>query len=682
MKMKKLLFGLMGAMGMLSAITMVSCGQQKEEIDPLVSHQDPSVRPQDDFFEFANGGWFKQNPIPASEQSNGIFQTIQDTVDAQIFEICKMASSEQYPEGTNMQKIGDLYYSGMDSVTLNKNGLNDLKEDLARIDAVKSLDELPALVAYLRTVGSSSLFRFGVGQDEKNSSVNTISLSQGGLSMPDRRYYVDDDNNSKEIRAKFVEYAAGIYGLIDYEPAQAKAAADKLLELETSMAKISRKREDLRDPFTNYNKMPYAQAKRLIPDFNLDAFFTGVGLNNVDSVDVGQPEFFTSLNKLLKQYTVDDWKNYLKFQYVDGFADYLDDNTYMLSFNFYSKALRGIEEPRPRWKRVVGVTNNLLGDLIGQVYVEKYLPAGTKEKFIEIGNAIKTEMANHIKALDWMSDATKEKALVKLEAVNMKLAYPDKWKDLSALKIERGSYVKNVINAAKWSLGRMVSRYGQPVDRTEWHMQPHTYNAYYSPSNNEICIPGCNIFVPGFEGRMPDDAVLYAIIGGSTFGHEVSHGFDDTGCNYDAQGNLSNWWTEEDKAKFDAKTKMIVEQFNGYEVVDGLHINGELTQGENIADLGGLEIGLDAFKKTEQYKNNVIIGGYTPLQRYFLGHAQAWMVHYRPEALATRVKSDEHSPARYRVIGPLQDCNAFYEAFDVKEGDGMWIPESQRVKIW
>ena len=360
----------------------------------------------------------------------------------------------------------------------------------------------------------------------------------------------------------------------------------------------------------------------------------------------------------------------------------MDDKTYMESFKFYSTTLHGVKEPKPRWKRVVEQTNGSLGELIGQVYVAEYLPKGTKEKLLEIGNAIKTVFAERIRALDWMSETTKQKALKKLDAVIMKVGYPDKWKDLSKTTIDRTSYVKNVISVNEWGTDYMLSKLGKPVDRTEWGMQPQTYNAYYNPSNNEIVIPGCNIIVPGYEGRMADDALLYAIIGGSTFGHEITHGFDDQGCKYDEKGNLKNWWTPEDTKKFTTKTKMIVQQFNSYVAVDNLHINGELTQGENIADLGGIIMGLEAFKKTKQYKNNEIIAGLTPTQRYFLGYALAWMVNMRPEAVATQVKSDEHSPAKWRVIGPLSNMPEFYKAFDVKKGDRMWRSEKEIVKIW
>ncbi len=678
----KTLFGCMAVVA--AALASSSCSQQKsaEPADPILSHIDSTVRPQDDFFEYANGAWLNSHPIDPSENSVGIFKAVDDTVQAQVYKICLEASATQNAAGSNKQKIGDLYFSGMDSTTLNAQGIAALKEYLDRIDAVGSAKDLPQTAAWLSPVAGTPFFRFGVSQDEKNSDVNVISLSQGGLSMPDRNYYFDDDENTERVRQAFRTYACGIFGKMGYDDKQAQTAVDNMLQFETQIAKSSRKREDLRDPFTNYNKMSMAQLKALMPGYDIEAYMKGVGLNGVDSVVVGQPEFFTALDKQLRQTDLSVLKDYLKFQVLDALAEYVDDDTYMLSFNYYSRSLRGAQVPRPRWKRVVDVTNSVLGDLVGQVYVAEYLPKGTKEKFIEIGDAIREEFANHIKNLDWMSEPTKAKALQKLEAVNMKLAYPDKWKDMSALDISRDSYAGNIINANRWRFDRMIKKYGQPVDRSEWHMQPQTYNAYYSPTNNEICIPGCNIIVPGFEGRMPDDAILYAIIGGSTFGHEITHGFDDSGCKYDAKGNLSDWWTAEDKAKFEEKTKKIVEQFDGYEVIDGLHINGKNTQGENIADLGGLVMGYEAFKKTDQYKNNVVIGGFTPDKRYFLGHAQAWMVRYRDEALITRVKTDEHSPAKWRVIGPLSDCNEFYEAWGVKEGDKMWRAPEDRVKIW
>jgi putative endopeptidase len=407
-----------------------------------------------------------------------------------------------------------------------------------------------------------------------------------------------------------------------------------------------------------------------------------LGLSSVDTVIVGQPEFLTALNGMLGTYSLDDWKNYMKLQLIVAYSSYLDDKTYMDAFGFFGTVLNGIKEPQPRWKRVVENTNDHLGELIGQVYVAEYLPKGTKEKLTEIGAAIKDVYAERIKNLEWMQAETKEKALKKLDQIVMKVGYPDKWKDMSKLEVVANSYAQNMMNSNRWHHDYNIAKYGKPVDRNEWEMTPQTYNAYYNPSNNEIVVPGSNIMVPGYEGRMADDAILYAIIGGSTFGHEITHGFDDQGSKYDGNGNLSNWWTPEDYKRFEAKTKMIVAQYNQYVPVDTLHINGDQTQGENIADLGGIVMGYEAFKRTAQFKENKSIGGYTPTQRYFLGHALAWMTNTRPEALAAKVRSDVHSPAQFRVIGPVSNVPEFYEAFGVKEGDKYWRADSMRLVIW
>jgi putative endopeptidase len=402
----------------------------------------------------------------------------------------------------------------------------------------------------------------------------------------------------------------------------------------------------------------------------------------VDSVIVAQPEYITALSGYLKSTPVENWKNYLKYHFVRGLARNLDDKTFMEMFSFYDVLLNGVKEPKPRWKRVVEETDDLLGELIGQVYVDEYLPKGTKEKLLEIGNAIKSVYAERIRSLDWMSDATKQKALKKLNGVIMKVGYPDKWKDLSTLKIDRSLYVHNAMNANKWWFMYNISKYSKPVDRTEWSMEPQTYNAYYNHSNNEIVVPGCNIIVPGYERKLADDAILYSIIGGSTFGHEITHGFDDQGCKYDQNGNLCNWWTKEDSTRFYAKTNLIVRQYNKYIAVDSLHVNGDLTQGENIADLGGIMMGYEAFKKTTQYKNREMIAGLNPDQRFFLGYALAWMINERPENVASQVRSNEHSPVQFRVLGPLSNMPEFYATFGIKPGEPMWRPDSIRVKIW
>ncbi|HTB30493.1 MAG TPA: M13 family metallopeptidase [Bacteroidia bacterium] len=666
---------------------LTSCNNQPKnvatETDSLVSNIDSTVKPQDNFFLFANGKWFKSHPIPNSEQQNGLWQIIGDTINAQIRNLCESSAKLTNAEpGSAKQKIGDFFYSAMDSITLNKNGINDVKPELDKIDGIKDIKGLIQEGAYIQSVSGSPFFDFGVGQDDKMSSKNVVRIDQGGLSLSNRNFYFDMDARAVMIRQKFVEHVKNMFVIMGYDSAKARTAANNMMALETAIAKTSRKREDTRDPLKNYTKFSYAQLCGLTPSFDWPTFMQGVGLSNVDSVVVGQPEFLIAFNSYLKTYPLEDWKNYLKFHYIHGLATYMDDKTYMENFSFYSTVLRGVKEPKPRWKRAVNQTNYSLGELIGQVYITDYLPQGTKEKLLQIGNDIKAVYAERLKNLDWMSAATREKAVKKLNAMIMKVGYPDKWKDLSSLKVDRTSYVKNVMNANRWAFNYNIAKYGKPVDRTEWDMEPQTYNAYYNASNNEIVVPGCNIIIPGYEHKFADDALLYSVIGGSTFGHEMTHGFDDQGSKYDEFGNLHNWWTAEDSTKFYGKTKMIVEQFNGYVVVDSLHINGSLTQGENIADLGGIMFGYEAFKKTKQYTNKQIIAGLNPDQRYFLGWAYGWMINERPEALADQVRSNEHSPAEFRVIGPVTDMPEFFTTFNIKAGDKMWRPDSLRVRIW
>jgi len=666
---------------------MASCNNTAKtttatEPDALAANIDSTVKPQDDFFMFANGKWFKQHPIPASERQNGLWEMIQDTINNQILNLCQTSAKLTNAEpGSAKQKIGDFYYTAMDSVTLNKNGISDIKPDLDKIDAIKDMKGLAEEASYIHLVSGAPFFSFNVQQDDKISSKMSVYISQGGLSLSNRSFYFDMDARAVSVREHFVKFAASMFMVMGYDEAKAKKAADNLMKLETEIARTSRKREDTRDPLKNYTKVTYEKLCSMAPNFDWNTFFAGVGLPKLDSVVLTQPEFVTALNGYFKSFPLEDWKNYMKLHFISGLASFMDDKTYATSFDFYGKVLSGVTEPKPRWKRAVEETDRTLGELIGQVYVTDYLPKGTKEKLQQIGNDIKTVYAERIQKLDWMSDATKKKALNKLNLMIMKVGYPDKWKDLSALKVDRTSYVKNVISANRWESNYQIAKYGKPVDRTEWDMEPQTYNAYYNPANNEIVVPGCNIIIPGYEHKFADDALLYSVIG-ATFGHEMTHGFDDQGSQYDENGNLNNWWTAEDNAKFHAKTKMIVEQFNGYVAVDSLHINGSMTQGENIADLGGTMFAYEAFKKTKQYKENQMIAGLNPNQRFFLGYAYAWMINMRPEALANQVRSNEHSPAKYRVIGPITDMPEFFTTFNVKQGDKMWRADSLRVNIW
>ena len=664
-------------------LAIVSCNKKEANfVDPLLTNRDTTINPSDDFFNYANGGWFKKHPIPSSEKSNGIFRMIQDTINNQIKSICIKSAEANADKGSNKQKIGDFYASGMDSVTINKLGITPLKNEIAKIDGVKDLQGLLQTFAYFHTTGSAPAFNFYVGQDDKISSKNALFLSQGGLGLGQRSYYFDTDADTKKIRDEYVKHVAKIFQLSGVNQEVSNANSTLIMKMETELAKSSRKLEELRDPIKNYNKMTIAQLNGLTPNIDWKAMFTNLNIKNADSVIVGQPEFYKGLNASLKNYSIDQWKVYLKWDLLNTYAGYLSKDIENQNFYFFSTVMNGIKEQKPRWKRIVEQTDGSLGELIGQVYVDEYLPKGTKEKLLEIGNNIRDVYADRIKKLDWMSEETKVKALNKLGKIVMKVGYPDKWKDLSSINIDKNSYLKNVIAVNQWNYNYMINKYGKPVDRTEWGMYPQTYNAYYNPSNNEICVPACNIIVPGFEGRMPDDAILYGIIGGSTFGHEITHGFDDQGSQYDDKGNLNNWWTKEDYAKFKAKTKLIVDQFNKYEIVGGKHINGDATQGENIADLGGVVMGFEAFKKTKQFKNKEVISGLTPQKRYFLAYGYAWMVNATKESLSQQVMMDVHSPAQFRINGPLANYPEFYKAFDIKEGSKMWQPENLRVQIW
>lgn len=669
---------------LVAALSLTSCQQKETDfVDPLLTNRDTTLNPADDFFMYANGGWFKRNPIPASERSNGIFRTIGDTINSQIKQICENSAKEtDADKGSNVQKIGDFYASGMDTLTIEKLGISPLKADLNKIKAVKDVPSLLNTIAYLHTIGANPAFSLYVGQDDKNSAKYAVFLGQGGLGLGNRDYYFNTDKETANIRVEYVKHLEKMGQLMGKNQEVAKTNAAVIMKLETELAKNSRKLEALRDPIKNYNKMSVAQINGVTSNIDWQKMTAAMGIKNVDTVIVGQPEFYKALNQMIKSYSVEDWKTYLEWDLVNSYASYLNNAIEKQNFYFYSTVMSGVKEQKPRWKRIVEQTDGSLGELIGQVYVKDYLPKGSKEKLLEIGNNIRDVYAERIKNLDWMSEATKKKALYKLSKIVMKVGYPDKWKDMSSVEINRGTFLANVMATNKWAIQDMIGKFGKPVDRTEWGMFPQTYNAYYNPSNNEICVPACNILVPGFEGRMPDDAVLYGIIGGSTFGHEITHGFDDQGSQYDDKGNLNNWWTAEDLAKFKAKTKLIVDQFTQYEALPGKFVNGDATQGENIADLGGVVMGFEAFKKTAQYKNKEKISGFTPEQRFFLAYGYAWMVNIKPESLAQQLLTDVHAPAKFRINGPLQNNPDFHKAFNIKPGSKMRRADNLRVVIW
>lgn len=668
---------------LFSTVAILACNNtpKSTQIDPLVSHIDSSISPGENFFLYANNRWFTENPIPGTKNSVGIFRTIQDTINSQVRQVCeKSAALTNAKKGSKEQMIGDYYASGLDTNTIEKNGLSALKEQLDLINAMTSPMEISSVAAKLHVVGCSPLFNFRVGIDDKNSSAYAAFFYQGGIGLPDREYYFSNEGENPKIRTEYVKHIQNMLSLAKLT--SSKDAGAKVFAIEKSLAQASRKLEDTRDPYKNYNKVSVKTFTKRFAVVDAAIILSNYKLYGVDSIIVCQPEFFSALESALMKNSLADWKLYLQWNLISSYSDKLTKDLDTENFNFFGKVLSGRKAQKPRWERIVEDTDGSLGELIGQIYVKEYLPEGTKEKLLEIGENIRTVYAEHIKQLDWMSATTKEKALSKLAKVNMKVGYPDKWKDMSSISIDRVNYAKNSMSVRVWQFNDMISKYGKPVDKSEWGMTPQMYNAYYDPTFNEICVPACNIIVPGFEGRMPDDAVLYGIIGGSTFGHELTHGFDDQGSLYDETGNLRDWWTKEDREKFVAKTKMIVEQYSQYTVLNNLHINGEATQGENIADLGGLVMGYEAFKKTKQGQSTEKIGGYTPDQRFFLGYAYAWMVNYTKETLEQRVMSDVHSPSEFRVNGVVANMPEFHKAFGVKEGDKMHRADSAIVKIW
>lgn len=668
----------------IAGTIFVACNNntdKTEKTDFLAGNLDTTISPGEDFFLYANGGWIKKTPIPSDESAWGVGDLVQEDIYARLRKINEDAAAKKAAEGTIDQKIGDFWFSGMDTVSIEKQGLTPLQADLDKINNIKNLNDLISVAADFHTKRIRVMFSDYIGQDDKNSESMMYQLSQGGLGMPNRDYYFNTDARTEGVRKAYKDYLVKTFKQLGGDAATAEKNAATVFDLETRLAKSSRKLAALRDPERNYNKMDIGSLNKLSPNLMWPEFLKKAGINKIDSVIVGQPEFYSALNAELTKTPIEDWKNYLRAALVRASAPYLDKATYNNLFE-YSKSLSGASEQRPRWKRVLDAEENAMGEALGQLFVKEYFSEKAKKRYTDLVEAVRDAYRERIKSLTWMTDSTKQKALEKLDKITPKVGYPDKWKDFSTLKIDRGPYVLNVQRANQWWWNRNINKIGKPVDRTEWDMSPQTYNAYYNPSNNEIVLPAGIFAVPGMKDEDIDDAFVYGYAGASTIGHEITHGFDDQGRQYDANGNLTNWWSKSDSAEFVKRARFIIKQFNEYNPVDTLHINGDATQGENIADLGGLVLALEAFKKTDAYKKNEKIGGLTPLQRYFLGYAYGWMYSIRKESLANQVMSDVHSPAKERVNGPMVNLPEFYEAFGIKPGTKMYRADSLRVNIW
>ncbi|WP_458071516.1 M13 family metallopeptidase [Rhodanobacter sp. BL-MT-08] len=651
--------------------------------DVVAANIDSAIKPGDDFFSFANGAWLKSHPIPASEAEWGIGKLVQEDLYDKLRKISEdAAATKQTAVGSDEQKIGDFWSTAMDSALAERQGLTPLKPELDRIDAITNVQGALDAAFELQPLGVDAFFDVGVQQDEKQSDVMAVYLAQGGLGLPDRDYYFNTEAGVAKARTAYVEHLQRMFKLLGKDDAAASDSATKVMAFETSLAKVSRPLADLRDPQKNYNKMaPADLTRQLTPDIAWSVRLHAWKLDP-SYVIVGQPEFFDGLQKLLTQTPLPVLREYLRVHLVDAYASTLGKALDDEHFDFYGRVLTGQKEQRPRWKRTLDAENRAIGMILGRIFVKEYFPEKTKQRYNNLVEAIRTAYGERIDKLDWMSDATKAKAREKLAAVTKKVGYPDKWKDYSALQIGRDAYAQNEMKARRWAFNDRVAKFGKPVDRAEWDMTPQTYNAYYNPSNNEIVLPAAQFSIPGFKDDEVDDAVVYGYAAASTIGHEITHGFDDEGRQFDAKGNLSDWWSKDDAKKFGERADVLVKQFDAYEPLPGLHINGRASLGENMADFGGVLIGLDAFKKTAQYKKGEKIAGYTPLQRFFLGYALSWIFEEQDALLRRGLLSDVHAPAKWRVNGPLSNIPEFYQAFDVKPGQPMWRDEKDRAHIW
>ena len=649
--------------------------------DVLAANMDSTVDPPQDFFMYANGGWIKNNPIPAEYGSWGIGNLVVEENLKRLRAISEKADSAKAAQGTPQQKIGDFWATAMDSAKIEQQGLSALQPYLNKINSITDVNSLLITVAELKKIGASTLFSDYVTQDDKNSEAMSYKLMQGGIGLPEREYYFRNDSATKNIRRGYLKYITKVLTMSGDDSTKAAAFAKNILTLETKLAQSSRRLADLRDPYKNYNKIAIADLPKLSSNIAWTNFLSATGVKNIDSVIVGQPEFFKALNGILKSTPIDVWKADLKFNLISDFSTGLPEQYGVAAFNF-NKLLSGAKERSPGWKRVIRQEEASMGELLGQLYVKEFFSEKAKQRYSDMVEAIRGALKDRISNLTWMSDSTKQKAYIKLAAMKKKVGYPDKWKDFSAMQIGRESYVQNLINANAWWHNYNRNKLGKPVDRDEWEMTPQTYNAYYNPSNNEIVLPAGIFTVPGYRDEELDDATVYGYAAASTIGHEITHGFDDEGRQYDEKGNLKSWWTKKDEEEFKKRAQVMVKQFDEYEPIKGYHINGKATLGENIADLGGILLGIEAFKKTEQYKKGKTIEGLTPMQRYFLGYALGWLGHTSDAALRSQLLRDVHSPAQYRVNGPLVDVDEFYSTFNVKPNSPMYRADSLRVRIW
>lgn len=681
---KRLIFIIPAMMGFTTIIAQNVPPKQEPGI--IVSNMDLKVKPNDDFFRFVNGTWLDKTDIPADKTTWGSFNELRQKTDKDALEILAEATKNpKYKSNTDQGKAINLYKTIMDTVGRNKQGLSPLKPYLAKINAVKNTKDLQVLMIEMDPIGGIGFFGFGIGADAKNSNRNIINVGPGSLGLPDRDYYVSDDKDSKEKRDKYVLHLAVMLGFLGEKPAQAKVDAEKILAIETAMSKPRFDRVERRDRRKLYNPMTVSDLQKLTPSIDWKNYLTKIGLAKADSLIVAQPKYMLALETILKENKIDDWKAYMRWTLLNRSTSRLSTRLETANWEFYGKTLTGAVKQRALDERALQVINGATGEALGKLYVEKKFPAEAKIKAEKMIKNVFLAFENRINNLPWMSAKTRVSAIAKLHKSQIKIGYPDKWKDYSALTLkspeEGGSYFDNSLNISRWSSKEDIDKLYKPVDKTEWGMSPQTVNAYYNPSYNEIVFPAA-ILQPPFYNYQADEAVNYGGIG-AVIGHEISHGFDDSGSRYDADGNLNDWWTAEDQKQFADLTEELADQYSALQPLPGIFVDGKFTLGENIGDLGGINAAYDGLQLyLKQNENPGLIDGYTPEQRFYISWATVWRTKMRDESIKTLVKTDPHSPGMYRAYVPLQNVNSFYEAFNIQPNNGMYLAPEKRVKIW
>lgn len=667
----------------VSAMTLISCTQQKSAQQPEgldLSFMDTTATPGESFYQYATGGWQQANPIPDEYARYGSFDKLREENQQQIQSLIEALGSEEYPAGSNAQKVGDLYRMGIDSIRLNEQGAEPILPQLAAIAAAKDKEDVIRLTAQVSRFAGNPFFGFAVGPDDKNSSMNIVHLYQSGIGMGDRDYYLLEDDHSKSLREAYVKLMETQFRNAGFDEAKATQAAANVMRIETALAKAHITREMRRIPELNYHMMKVAELPAAVAPFNWDLYFSEVGAPGLDSLNVSHPEPVKAAITIIDQESLPSLQDYLSWKVINSAAGYLSDAFVEANFEFYGKTLSGSKELRPRWRRTIDAVNGALGEAVGQLYVEQYFPPQAKERMLTLVDNLSIALGERISQLEWMSDETKAKAHEKLATFTVKIGYPDKWKDYTTLEVGDDSYWQNMVRASEFEYAEMISELGQPVDKSKWFMSPQTVNAYYNPSSNEICFPA-GILQPPFFYMDGDDAINYGGIG-VVIGHEMTHGFDDQGRKFDKEGNLAEWWTADDAARFDERARELVDHFDAITVLDTVRANGTFTLGENIADQGGMQVSYHAFMKTDQAAAGEAIDGFTPAQRFFLSYAALWAGNVRDAEILRLTKIDPHSLGRWRVDGAVPHVDAWYDAFNITSSDPLWLPKEKRASIW